>query len=151
VQAELIQQVLLFIAHNRTVGMEAVTRFLRPFFMFTVIHKPISVTSSAFGRDLISAVASLSCSFPTEAISIIKLLTECLKFSPCTNEVVTTVFLLFISYFTDAFKLASRSHINSTKINTITTISVDQINLAFKEPFPADCILARFILNSSKN
>lgn len=87
VQAELIQQVLLFIAHNRTVRMEAVTRFLRPFLMYSVIHRP-SRSSSSFTRDLISAVASLCCSFPSEAISIIKLLTECLRFFPCTNVMV---------------------------------------------------------------
>lgn len=98
VEAELVQQVLLFIDYNRTVGMESVMRFLRPFFMFAVIHKP------AFARHLISSVASLACSFPSEATSIIEVLRESLKFFPCTNERVCLVPSL-ISYICSCLNL----------------------------------------------
>ncbi|XP_038982948.1 protein RST1 isoform X2 [Phoenix dactylifera] len=86
VQAELIQQVMLFIAQNKSVGMEDVSRFLRPFLTYSVLRKQ----SSSFARDLISSIASLSCSFLSEAACIMKLLTGCLKYFPCSNEEVAT-------------------------------------------------------------
>ncbi|XP_020268990.1 protein RST1 isoform X2 [Asparagus officinalis] len=122
VQAELIQQVLLFIAHNRTVGMEAVTWFLRPFLMFSVIHKP-SQSSSSFARDLISAVASLCCSFPSEAISIIKLLTECLRFFPCTNVMEFKHLINSAEYVVDAY-VGVLNEIVGAKEQSTSTIQV---------------------------
>ncbi|XP_020572456.1 protein RST1 isoform X2 [Phalaenopsis equestris] len=84
-QEELIEQVLLFIALNKSLGINEVVRFLRPFMMFSVIWKT-SACVCFFSRNLISAIASLSCSFPLETISILKLLAECLKYLPLTNE-----------------------------------------------------------------
>ncbi|KAK8939850.1 hypothetical protein KSP40_PGU020876 [Platanthera guangdongensis] len=96
-QEELIQQVLLFIVRNKSLGINEVVRFLRPFIMFSVMWKPTSCTYF-FSRNLISEIASLSCSFPLEAIIILKFLTKCLKYFPSTNEKVATLnFLLFIA------------------------------------------------------
>lgn len=92
-QGELIQQVLLFIARNRALEINDVMRFLRPFIMFSVIRKPSSF-SHFFSRNLISATASLLCSLPLEAIDIMKLLVECLKYLPITNEEVADLPLL---------------------------------------------------------
>ncbi|KAK8944202.1 hypothetical protein KSP39_PZI007878 [Platanthera zijinensis] len=86
-QEELIQQVLLFIVRNKSLGINEVVRFLRPFIMFSVMWKPTSCTYF-FSRNLISEIASLSCSFPLEAIIILKFLTKCLKYFPSTNEKV---------------------------------------------------------------
>lgn len=88
-QAELIQQVLLFITQNKSVGMDAISRFLRPFLAYSILRKQ----SSSFVRDLILSIALLSCSFLSEAACIMKLLTGCLEYLPCSNEEVRISYL----------------------------------------------------------
>lgn len=85
---ELIRQVSLFIIRNKIGGMKAVARFLRPFMMFSVLRK----SSLAFARDLISSVASITCSLKEEAL--ISLLIGCLKFFPRENEKVGSFLIL---------------------------------------------------------
>ena len=91
VEMELIRQVSLFIVHNNIAGMKAVARFLKPFMMFSVLRK----SYLAFARDLISSVASITCSLKEEAL--LSLLIGCLKYFPQENEKVSSCFLLFSS------------------------------------------------------
>lgn len=98
VHQELIQQVLLFIVQNKSLGMETVSGFLRPFLLFSVLR---TSSSSSFTRDLISSVASFSCSFPSQSIGILNLLVGCTRHLPLANE-EARIFLHF-SCFTCCF------------------------------------------------
>lgn len=92
VQSELVQQVLLLMAHNKQLGMVEICEFLRPFLNYSILTIPFSDSSSSmFARHLISSMASLCCSFSLEALPVFKLLTEGLKYSPCTNSEVSTL------------------------------------------------------------
>ncbi|PIN21822.1 hypothetical protein CDL12_05455 [Handroanthus impetiginosus] len=96
VQGELEKQVITFIMKCRHLGMEAVCEFLGPFLNYCIIKAPVSSSSSAFVRNLVSTMAAFCCSFPQEAIPIIKLLTGRLKFFSCKNaEEVTNVLYVF--------------------------------------------------------
>lgn len=95
VQEELLRQVLLFIVHNRSYGMEAVSEFIRPFVVFSILIVQSSVRSLTFAKDLVSGLASLSCSLPNEAILIIRLLTGCLEYFPSSNEEVNPLLLSY--------------------------------------------------------
>lgn len=91
VQSELVQQVLLFMAQNKRLGMVKLCEFLRPFLNYSILRIPFSDSSSSlFARHLVSSMASLSCSFPLEAIPILKLLMECTKYLPRKNSEVST-------------------------------------------------------------
>lgn len=83
VQGELVKQVIIFIMKCKHLGMEAVCEFLGPFFNYFIIKVHISSSSSTFLRNLVSTMAAFCCSFPQEAIPIIKLLTGRLKYFPC--------------------------------------------------------------------
>lgn len=86
VHTELVQQVLLFITQNKQLGMVEVCEYLRPFFNFSILRVPFSDNlSSSFVRQLVSSVASLCCSFPNDAIPLLKLLAGCLKNFPLKN------------------------------------------------------------------
>lgn len=98
VHQELIQQVLLFIVQNKSLGMETVSGFLRPFLLFSVLR---TSSSSSFTRDLISSVASFSCSFPSQSIGILNLLVGCTRHLPLANEEAR--FFLHFSCFTCCF------------------------------------------------
>ncbi|XP_028554713.1 protein RST1 isoform X1 [Dendrobium catenatum] len=100
---ELIEQVLLFIVRNKYLGINEVVRFLRPFIVFSMIWKSSSACVYFFSRNLISAIASLSCSFPLEAISILKLLTDCLKYLPLTNQEEFLYIVTSAEQIVDAF------------------------------------------------
>jgi Protein of unknown function (DUF3730) len=90
---ELIRQISLFIVHNKIAGMKAVARFLKPFMMFSVLRK----STLAFARDLISSVASITCSLKEEAL--LSLLIGCLKYFPQENEKVGSFIILLFKGF----------------------------------------------------
>lgn len=98
-QGELLHQMLLFIVQNKTIGFAKTLKFLQPFLTFSVLKIPFSISSSAFARQLISSLAALSCSFPSEAVPIIKVAMGCLKYFPHRNvEVSALVFeVMYIS------------------------------------------------------
>lgn len=86
-----MQQVLLFTAQNKRLGVKEVCDFLRPFLNFSILRIPFSDSSSSlFARHLISSMASLCCSFPLEAMPILKLLMECAKYLPGGSSEVST-------------------------------------------------------------
>ncbi|KAK6155216.1 hypothetical protein DH2020_009464 [Rehmannia glutinosa] len=108
VQGELVKQVIIFITKGKHLGMEAVCDFLGPFLSYSIIKAPISSSGSTFVRNLVSTMAALCCSFPQEAIPIIKLLTERLKFFSCKNaEEVTNVSYIF-ECLVDAYQVVLR-------------------------------------------
>jgi hypothetical protein len=81
VQSELMQQVLLFMSQNKRLGMVEVCEFLRPFLNYSIMRIPFSdLSSSLFVRHLISSMASLCCLFPHEAMPVLELLMECIKY-----------------------------------------------------------------------
>ncbi|XP_072999773.1 protein RST1 isoform X2 [Typha latifolia] len=99
VQVELIRQVALFLVQNRSVRMEAVVGFLRPFLMFSILQK----RSPGFVKDLVASVASVACSFPNEATCILKLLTDGLRYFPRNNEEEVGCLLSSAEYLVDAY------------------------------------------------
>ncbi|KAI3474914.1 hypothetical protein Pfo_030225 [Paulownia fortunei] len=108
VQGELVKQVIIFMMKCKHLGMEAVCEFLGPFLNYSIIKVPISGSSSAFVRNLVSTMAAFCCSFPQEAIPIIKLLTGRLKYFPFNNaEEVTNVSYIFES-LVDAYQVVLR-------------------------------------------
>lgn len=84
-----MQQVLLFMAHNKQLGMAEVCEFIRPFLNYSILRVPFSDTSSLFARHLISSMASVCCSIPLEAMPVLKMLTDCLPFVPHKNSQVS--------------------------------------------------------------
>lgn len=93
-----MEQVLLFMAQNKRYGIVKVCDFLRPFLNFSILRISLSnSTSSSFVRHLISSMASLGCSFHDEAMPILKLLVQCLKYYPCHNAEVSLLFGEFFS------------------------------------------------------
>lgn len=95
VQSELVQQVLLFIVQNKRFGMVEVCDFLRSFMYFSIIRKPYSASLSMFLKDLITSMVSMCCSFPLEALPLIKLLVGCLKsFTAVEADVSRNVILI---------------------------------------------------------
>uniref|UniRef100_A0A1D1Z387 Uncharacterized protein KIAA1797 n=1 Tax=Anthurium amnicola TaxID=1678845 RepID=A0A1D1Z387_9ARAE len=118
VQEELTRQVLLFIVHNRLVGMEAVSEFIRPFLVFSILMIPSSAHASMFAKDLVSNLASLSCSLPTEAIAIIRLLTGCLEYFPISNEVGFKCLMNSAEYLVDALVVVLQQMVKSGMPNS---------------------------------
>ncbi|KAJ9135366.1 hypothetical protein P3X46_032557 [Hevea brasiliensis] len=109
VQSELVQQVLLFVAQNRQLEMAQVCEFLRPFLNFSILRIPISSSSSSlFARHLISSMASFCCSFPNEAIPILKLLMGCLKYLPHRNSDELRDSYCFLECIVDAYSVVLR-------------------------------------------
>ncbi|KAL9458356.1 hypothetical protein AB3S75_007260 [Citrus x aurantiifolia] len=87
VHTELVQQVLLFMTQNKHLGMVEVCEFLRPFFNFSILRMPFSDSlSSLFVRQLVSSVASLCCSFPSDALPAFEVLRGCLEYFPLKNS-----------------------------------------------------------------
>ncbi|KAL0351038.1 UNVERIFIED_CONTAM: protein RST1 [Sesamum radiatum] len=96
VQGELVKQVIVFMTKCKHLGMEAICDFLGPFLNYCIVKVPSSSSSSAFVRNLMSTMAAFCCSFPLEAVPIIKLLTCRLKYFPSNNaEEVTNVSYIF--------------------------------------------------------
>ncbi|KAF4381599.1 hypothetical protein F8388_021227 [Cannabis sativa] len=108
-QSELVQQVLLLLAHHKQLGMVEICDFLRPFLSYSILRIPFSDSaSSMFARSLISSMVSLCCSFSLEAISVFKLLTECLQHSLCTNSEGFRNFIYFMELLVDAHVVVLR-------------------------------------------
>ncbi|KAM6572330.1 hypothetical protein CsatA_016410 [Cannabis sativa] len=108
-QSELVQQVLLLLAHHKQLGMVEICDFLRPFLSYSILRIPFSDSaSSMFARSLISSMVSLCCSFSLEAISVFKLLTECLQYSLCTNSEGFRNFIYFMELLVDAHVVVLR-------------------------------------------
>lgn len=121
-QPELIQQVLLFITQNKSIGMEAVSRFLKPFLSYSILRKQ----PSSFVRELMSSIASLSCSFLSEAVCIMKLLTGCLKYFPCSNEEDFKYLIACAEYLVDAFMVLLKQMV-STKMVFPLNSAISQV------------------------
>ncbi|KAJ8775089.1 hypothetical protein K2173_020093 [Erythroxylum novogranatense] len=86
VHSELVHQVLLLMAQNRELGMVEVSEFLRPFLSFSILLVPFSdLSASLFLRELISSMASFCCSYPCEAIPVLKLLARSISYLPHKN------------------------------------------------------------------
>ncbi|WOL02957.1 protein RST1 isoform X1 [Canna indica] len=113
---ELIHQVLLFMVQNRSPGMEAVSGFLRPFLLFSILRTS-SFSYSSFIRDLISLMASVSCSFPSESIGILKLLVGCLKYFPHANDKESKCMLVSAEYLIDALLVVLKQMNSGAKMN----------------------------------
>ncbi|KAM7509889.1 hypothetical protein LguiB_008764 [Lonicera macranthoides] len=108
VQSELLQQVLLFMAQNQQFGMLEICDFLRPFLNSLILRMPSSASLSSFARNLIPSMASVSCSYPLEAMPVFKLLTGCLKYFPCKNAEDITNISYFVGYMVDAYIVVLR-------------------------------------------
>ncbi|KAG5254553.1 protein RST [Salix suchowensis] len=109
VQSELVQQVLLFFGQNRRLGMVEICEFLRPFLNFSILHVPFSNSSSSlFTRQLISSMASFCCSFPDEAIPVLKLLIGCLKHASHKNSDELRNSYYFLECIVDAYTVVLR-------------------------------------------
>ncbi|CAA0828535.1 Protein RST1 [Striga hermonthica] len=108
IQGGLVKQVIMLIMKCKHLGMEAVCDFLGPFLNYSITKVPVASSSSAFVRELVSTMAAFCCSFPQEAIPIMKMLTRCLSFFPCKNaEEVTTVSCI-IESLVDAYQVVSK-------------------------------------------
>ncbi|CAI9111482.1 OLC1v1011710C1 [Oldenlandia corymbosa var. corymbosa] len=94
VQRELVQQLGLFMVKNKHLGMDAVCDFLRPFLNYSIIQMSVLVRFRSFVRSLVTSLASLCCSFSSEAVPVIKLLMECLKFFPSRDPELVEMGLL---------------------------------------------------------
>lgn len=84
-----MQQVGTFMVKNKHLGMTEVCDFLRPFLNYSIIQMPVLDSFRSFVSSLVSSMVSLSCSFPPEAIPVIKLLMGCLKFFPRRDSKVS--------------------------------------------------------------
>ncbi|KAK6928380.1 Focadhesin/RST, DUF3730 [Dillenia turbinata] len=103
VQSELVQQVILFIVQNKHFGIDKICEFLRPFLNFSILRVSFTVSSLPFMRNLISSMASLCCSIPAEAISLLKLQIEGLKYFPCKENEDARVFVCSIEDLSEAY------------------------------------------------
>lgn len=83
VQAQLLHQIPLFMVQNKSLGMEAVCKFLSPFVNYSILKTQFSDSSSSlFARNLMSSIMSVCCSYPHEAMPILALLIQSLKYVP---------------------------------------------------------------------
>lgn len=98
VQCELLQQVVMFLLQNKHIGMVEICEFLRPFLNYSIIRMQVSATFSSFVRNLVSSISSLSCSFPKEAVHLIKLLIGCIKYFPCRDAEVSAFIVEFYQF-----------------------------------------------------
>ncbi|XP_022750556.1 protein RST1 isoform X8 [Durio zibethinus] len=109
VESELVNQILLFMAKNKGLGMVKVCEFLRPFLNFLIIRIPFSDSSLfLFVRQLISSMASFCCSICNEAMPIFRLLINCLKFFPLKSLEETRNFSYVAECVVDSFVVVLR-------------------------------------------
>ncbi|XP_068334570.1 protein RST1 [Pyrus communis] len=108
-ESELVQQVLLFVAKNKQLGMVEICDFLRPFLNYSILRIPFSETSALFARHLISSTASLCCSIPLEALPVLKMLTDCLVLVPHNNSEDFRNFIYFVECMVDAYTVVLRN------------------------------------------
>ncbi|MCL7043378.1 hypothetical protein MKW94_013584 [Papaver nudicaule] len=126
VENELVQQVLLFIVRNKNlVGFGKVCEFLKPFLNFVILRIPFSSPGSdqaSFAKSLVSSIASLCCSFPSEALPIVKLLMECLKYFPCRNTLDSKDVLFVAEYLVDVYTVVLRSVVENGLLTNETEV-----------------------------
>ncbi|KAG6720020.1 hypothetical protein I3842_03G037400 [Carya illinoinensis] len=97
-------------AQNKRLGMVEVCEFLRPFLNYSILRIPFSDSSSSlFARHLVSSIASLSCSFPLEAMPILKLLMECTKYLPQKNSEGCRNYMYFVECMVDTYIVVLRN------------------------------------------
>ncbi|XP_050381377.1 protein RST1 isoform X2 [Argentina anserina] len=112
---ELVQQILLFMAQNRQLGMVEVCKFLRPLLNYSILRIPFSENSSVFARRLVSSLASLCCSFPHDAMPVFKLLTQCLDYVPHKRSEDFRNFVYIAECLVDAYTVVVR-HLAGTRL-----------------------------------
>ncbi|CAN6446135.1 unnamed protein product [Victoria cruziana] len=84
-QSEIMQQlILLILEHLHEGSTDIASSFIRSLIMFTFLKDHFSVKAT-FGRQLISCIASLSCSILPQGISLFKILVECVGYISCKN------------------------------------------------------------------
>jgi hypothetical protein len=100
VQSELLQQVLMFMLQNKQLRMVQVCEFLKPLLDFSIIRLLASESSSSsFGLQLVSSMASFCCSWPNESMPVLKMLMGCLNYLPHeTSEVSVLIVSRSIGY-----------------------------------------------------
>ncbi|KAM1491327.1 hypothetical protein PS1_023795 [Malus domestica] len=108
-EPELVQQVLLFMAKNKQLGMVGICDFLRPFLNYSILRIPFSETSALFARHLISSMASLCCSIPLDTLPVLKMLTDCLVYVPLSNSEDFRNFIYFAECMVDAYTVVLRN------------------------------------------
>ncbi|KAG2714612.1 hypothetical protein I3760_03G035700 [Carya illinoinensis] len=97
-------------AQNKRLGMVEVCEFLRPFLNYSILRIPfLDSSSSLFARHLVSSIASLSCSFPLEAMPILKLLMECTKYLPQKNSEGCRNYMYFVECMVDTYIVVLRN------------------------------------------
>ncbi|XP_042499233.1 protein RST1-like [Macadamia integrifolia] len=102
------RQVLLLIAQNKRTGLVEVCKFLRPFLNFSILRVSSSASSFSFTRLLGSSIASLSCSFPFEAMPVVKLMMECFKYFQRKVAEDMKNLIDVVNYLVDAFTVIFR-------------------------------------------
>ncbi|XP_071915572.1 protein RST1 isoform X5 [Coffea arabica] len=108
VQCELVQQVGNFMVKNKHLGITKVCDFLRPLLNYSFIQVPVVASFRCFATSLVSSITSLSCSFPPEAIPVIKLLMGCLRFFPRRDAQDLAVLLQLLECTVDAYVVVLR-------------------------------------------
>ncbi|XVF58011.1 hypothetical protein PTKIN_Ptkin07bG0028200 [Pterospermum kingtungense] len=109
VESELLNQILLFMAKNKGLGMLEVCEFLRPFLNFSIIRITFSDSSLfLFVRQLISSMASFCCSIPNEAMPVFRLLINCLRYFPLKSLEETQNFNQVAALVIDSFTVVLR-------------------------------------------
>ncbi|KAG4182176.1 hypothetical protein ERO13_A09G028500v2 [Gossypium hirsutum] len=104
VERELVNQVLLFMAKNKGLGMAEVCEFLRHFLIFSILRMNASDSSLfLFARQLITSMASFCCSIPNQALPIFRALIHCLKYFPLKSLEVTRNFCYVVECLVDSF------------------------------------------------
>ncbi|XP_058188186.1 protein RST1 isoform X3 [Rhododendron vialii] len=131
VQSELVQQVLLFIAQNKRFGMVEVCDFLRPFMYFLIIRKPYSASLSMFPKDLITSMVSMCCSFPLEALPLIKLLVGCLKSFTAVEADEFRNIHYFVDYIADAYVVVLRNLVKTGLVQEAQLCVVELLETVF--------------------
>ncbi|PPS18896.1 hypothetical protein GOBAR_AA01700 [Gossypium barbadense] len=109
VERELVNQVLLFMAKNKGLGMAEVCEFLRHFLIFSILRMNASDSSLfLFARQLITSMASFCCSIPNQALPIFRALIHCLKYFPLKSLEVTRNFCYVVECLVDSFTVVLR-------------------------------------------
>ncbi|CAN1775358.1 Protein RST1 [Linum perenne] len=139
VQPELVQQVLMFMAKDRGLGMVDACEFLRPLLNFSVLSLPFSDSlSSLFARRLISSMASFCCSFPDDGIPILRLLVGGLKFLPRETADELRNSYYFIECTADAYIVVLR-HLVGKVLSEVTEVQQLGVELAETTLSLLDC------------
>lgn len=95
---ELLHQVLVFIMENKSMDMEKVLVFLKPFVTFAVLKAQGSNSLLGFSEKLVSSLADLAFSIPFEAIPVFRFVMACMKHIPCRSSDVILCPLLYLGF-----------------------------------------------------